>query len=598
MKLYLHTLKNGTAVKQVQTLPPFTQTYDVCVCGLGTAGTMAAIAAARQGASVLGVERLPGMGGTATYGCVWDYFYGADGGAYQALNDAAWDLEEQTGIAPCEPHGVRNRCISGFAKEQVSEQAALAAGCTLWYESVVCGVYTDEAEKICGVVVLREGKTDSVGVKELLDCTGEVLLCRMMGARIVSGRAGDGRQMQFSRTSAVLDHHLARGVWTFCGYSDVLYGADYSAALLRAACKPPFLRAHYTEKDRMIYEGAIVGSRESLRIVPKEPVTLEEFLQGDKTSQPLAYSFGPLDNPNHEYAKESAAHLDWVMLWDFTNCGFSFGVPLGMCVPTDSAGDPIDHLLVAGKGVGVDHDLASNYRMRKDFEKLGEALGIISALAAKKGISPSEVPYATYAPLLRASGCLQEKNHRALCDLRNFENGDYAPYAFPHTEEEAKALLQGVNSGVAYYQIAQDARHKTKDWTPCLRNWCENASGRLQEHAAIALGILGDSHAAPVLRRLLQPAPVSREAVTAAKGWAPFFTDAMRAILLLGRLRDAEALPLLSEIVRTRAAALVAMLPQEKDYAEPGFAETLYLDLTQAAISEITTGAPSFGSVK
>ena len=43
-------------------------TVDVLVCGGGVAGTMAAVAAARQGASVLLVERYGFLGGNATGG--------------------------------------------------------------------------------------------------------------------------------------------------------------------------------------------------------------------------------------------------------------------------------------------------------------------------------------------------------------------------------------------------------------------------------------------------------------------------------------------------------------------------------------------------
>ena len=57
------------------TLPaPVIATVDVCVVGAGAAGSTAAIAAARTGASVLLVDRLPFLGGTST--AVLDTFYG------------------------------------------------------------------------------------------------------------------------------------------------------------------------------------------------------------------------------------------------------------------------------------------------------------------------------------------------------------------------------------------------------------------------------------------------------------------------------------------------------------------------------------------
>jgi NADPH-dependent 2,4-dienoyl-CoA reductase/sulfur reductase-like enzyme len=54
--------------------PPLHATADVVVVGSGSAGSTAAIAAARTGVSVLLVEKLPFLGGTST--AVLDTFYG------------------------------------------------------------------------------------------------------------------------------------------------------------------------------------------------------------------------------------------------------------------------------------------------------------------------------------------------------------------------------------------------------------------------------------------------------------------------------------------------------------------------------------------
>ena len=53
---------------------PLVASADVVVVGSGSAGATAAIAAARTGADVLLIERLPFLGGTST--AVLDTFYG------------------------------------------------------------------------------------------------------------------------------------------------------------------------------------------------------------------------------------------------------------------------------------------------------------------------------------------------------------------------------------------------------------------------------------------------------------------------------------------------------------------------------------------
>jgi flavin-dependent dehydrogenase len=53
---------------------PLIAEVDVCIVGSGAAGSTAAIAAARSGASTLIIDRLPFLGGTST--AVLDTFYG------------------------------------------------------------------------------------------------------------------------------------------------------------------------------------------------------------------------------------------------------------------------------------------------------------------------------------------------------------------------------------------------------------------------------------------------------------------------------------------------------------------------------------------
>jgi len=61
----------GTTDSEMGSYPiASTLSADVVVCGGGVAGTMAAVAAARQGASVILVERYGFLGGNATAGAV------------------------------------------------------------------------------------------------------------------------------------------------------------------------------------------------------------------------------------------------------------------------------------------------------------------------------------------------------------------------------------------------------------------------------------------------------------------------------------------------------------------------------------------------
>ena len=66
----LAVTRRGRRVLSRGMTPPFEQTYDVIVVGLGTAGAEAYVRAVELGLRTLGVEKHNGMGGIATLGCV------------------------------------------------------------------------------------------------------------------------------------------------------------------------------------------------------------------------------------------------------------------------------------------------------------------------------------------------------------------------------------------------------------------------------------------------------------------------------------------------------------------------------------------------
>jgi len=564
----------------------FDYAVDVLVAGLGTAGYIAAIYAAEKGLSVIGVERLSGMGGTGTYGCVWDYYYGSPGGRFEGINNECRKMIA-AGYAESD-YTHEGKSIPGAVKSYILEKNALNAGCCLWYETVVTGIYLDE-NKVVGVRCFKNGKMLSVKAKVVIDSTGEAALCRMAGCKMLSGRKWDGLKQQFSKTIGVLNNNLIRGIWKHCGRLDKTDARSISDAIIKAGSEVPCLKNIYLEKDRVIFEGTVLGVRESSRIEPEELLSFEDYVKGKVTDKPLFYAFSPLDNINRDIAFESEVHQDWHLMATMYNYGISVGVPMGTLLPKGIKG-----IIVAGKGIGVDHDFSTCIRMKKDLEKCGEAAAAIAYLAIKNEVDIKDVPYEQLKLLLEASGCLDKRNDVGICDLRykeenKFEEGESLANSNCFTNsndeldkfkgksywrkvrlmtepDEIRIGLSTEDNSIAMWSVRQLG---AEIMLPYLRMWMKDSNATLAKNSAIAAGMLGDREACVPLRRIISELPYIPEDHIRPQ----YYPDYTRAICLLGRLHDSESTETLLKLIENRASDAVQGLktdtfyPSHEDFA-------------------------------
>lgn len=81
-------LRERRVLKQSAVFAP-EATYDCIVCGLGAGGSMAAYSVAKEGLSVLGLERGCAVGGMSVQGCVNNYYNGYEGGSFELADQKA-----------------------------------------------------------------------------------------------------------------------------------------------------------------------------------------------------------------------------------------------------------------------------------------------------------------------------------------------------------------------------------------------------------------------------------------------------------------------------------------------------------------------------
>ena len=182
---------------------------DVLVIGGGSAGFGAAVAAARNGADTLLIERGQMMGGMATAGLVGPFMTCYDDGPTEQIVKGIFDelcvrTEEQggavhpskvEGMTPYSSYYVRSHChVTPFLSETleiVMEEMVIEAGAKILYNVQMCDVLTDNGN-ITGVLVsMKEGMT-LITAKTYIDCTGDADAAYYAGAECVSGDEKDG----------------------------------------------------------------------------------------------------------------------------------------------------------------------------------------------------------------------------------------------------------------------------------------------------------------------------------------------------------------------------------------------------------------------
>jgi hypothetical protein len=170
------------------------KSYDVIVCGGGTAGMVAGIAAGRMGARVLLVEREGYLGGSAAYGIPFLGFFSGDGTRVVGgiPEEIVIRMVSEGGCAGHARGGYWNRDIvksdyefslTPFDPEclkYVVQEMALHSGADLLLQATLCGVTTHE-RSVTSIEVMTVEGLKRLEAKVFIDATGDAILTRLAG---------------------------------------------------------------------------------------------------------------------------------------------------------------------------------------------------------------------------------------------------------------------------------------------------------------------------------------------------------------------------------------------------------------------------------
>lgn len=570
----LNYLENKRVVS-IEANPIFDETTEVLVVGLGTAGAVAAISAAKQGAAVVGIERLSIMGGAATSCGVYDYFFGNDGGIFEEINSDCFDMMRH-GYLSTDRFENKNS-LPSYAKARALEKYAKKYGCTLFYETAVIGVYT-EGSRVVGLQLFKDNRTVSISARVVIDSTGEGFVCRLAGCSFLPGRLSDNRLMIFSKPiGRIYDDYLV-SIWRNYDFIDITDAQKYSKKVLESISQPVALIDWYDEKNKTIFESSHIGLRECFCVETEETYTVYDIMDGKPHKDCLFYAFAPLDNTNHDIAFENTANQDWMMLCAMPGYGFSVGVTRDMLIPKG-----FDGLMVASKGIGIGHDLSGLVRMKRDMEKCGETAGVIAALAVRSRLSPKAVKYEDIIAVTSKTHCYDEANNIGLCHLaeetRN-SDGSFKKAVLPSTPEEIRALLSHEDFGTAMWKIRISDKSES---IPLLKRFLAEDNERLKINCAFALGMLGDGTGADIIRTVIRQKPSMPKKQIHVR----YYIDYAKALLLAGRLRDEEVTDELLKIVECDGAGYAEGLELGSYYRTEGDFENCFVSISAASLLHI-----------
>jgi 2-polyprenyl-6-methoxyphenol hydroxylase-like FAD-dependent oxidoreductase len=423
---------------------PVLDQADVVVVGSGSAGSTAAIAAARTGADTLLIERYGFLGGTSVM--VLDTFYGfytPGNEAQRVVDGVPWEIVERLDAAGM----ILERPSSYGAGQAVTydpttlkviwEQTALASGVRLLLHTLVLDVIR-EGGRITGLVVASKRGLGLIRARMVVDASGDADLVWRSGAPFEN--AGEAGQPAQSLTTTFrlggVDVPLAKRIrrdelvarmkaanlsgdyrlpreegsvhetplphtvvtnMTRVAYVD---GTD-PVELTKAEVEGRRQALEYTRFLREQipgYEAAFllnfstqIGIRETRRMIGRYRLTREDVISARRFDDAIAQCGAPIEDH----------HAGSSTRWEYVPDGQTYDIPFRALQPQG-----VDNLLAAGRCLSADHDAHASVRSMGQCMAMGQAAGTAAALCARLDVDTTALDVADLQARLRADGAL------------------------------------------------------------------------------------------------------------------------------------------------------------------------------------------------
>lgn len=473
--------------------------YDIIVSGGGSSGIYCAMSAAAEGRNVLLLEKGDWCGGTHIQGLVNRYYYGFRGGLYEETDKKSAEL-----AAGCfyDLTDAKRLMVSRLLEEK---------GIDTQVSSRVIGVYA-KGTKTVGVRAILGNKIRNLACGMLVDATSDGHVLRMLPVKTRRGRAGDQEVQPFSSVRCVyldkgkydgglrVDAGVVSGKFgVYHEYRDNGYVNQYEDEEFAKA----IIRAHAShlksldEAARFLYIAPLIGVREGVLFEGEQDMTLEQVLVSEKKPDNILLNcFSDVDKHGSAPAFDDKAYQDWFVCCNMSTCTVYIPVPVGSVVPKGWKG-----IITTGRCLSMDSYVNSAVRMNTDMIRMGEACGVLASMAMEHGGDSMAVPYPMLKEKLEGRGFVLDKEPGlpsfwtpAMGEKRRFVEWMEKP-------EDIRAALSTNCPGVALWSCRLLGKEVIGD---AVYEMSVSEDEMLRYHAGVALGIMHDERALPILHEIIR----------------------------------------------------------------------------------------------
>jgi hypothetical protein len=419
--------------------------YDVIVVGSGSAGSSAAVSAARGGAKTLLVDRLAFMGGTST--AVLDTFYAfftPGESPKRVVGGLGWEVVERlTSEGVCFERPNTYGAGTGVTYDQetlkvVWERMAADAGVDLLLHTWATGVRMD-GRRIDAVRIWNKGGEHWIGAGVVIDASGDADVSAFAGAdyedmhtsgkvqslstlfRLANVDVERAAQTKKAELWALMRAAADSGSYALPRLEGSWHRTPFAGVVMVHmtripnvdATDPVALTAAEVEGRRQVreyhrflrdcvpgFEGSVVvgtspsiGVRESRRVIGDYQLTRSDVLEARRFDDEIALCGAPIEDHGDSGGTD----------WQYVPGGGAYGIPYRALLPRS-----LDGLLVAGRCFSSTHDAHASARSMATCMAMGQAAGVAAALAVSGNRLPRDVPADTLRTELRTMGAILE----------------------------------------------------------------------------------------------------------------------------------------------------------------------------------------------